>query len=453
MQKPVKRFLSGITSVMLACSCFVTNPVSSYASDPDYKYWLQSDSRWGSINMGSGGATIAGVGCLATSIAILAVHCGAVTSDSFNPGTFVNSMNDLGGFDAYGNLANWNIVEQAVPNLEVAGKYTVPYGTTESEYIEKLMELQNEGYYSICYVGNHWVFAEYTDGNTVYMCDPGSDSTDMLSAYPYNSYTHDTIRYFRYDGGNTTEPDTPSEFPDYKEGIYEITASALNLRENPNTDSEALALIPNGEKVTVTEFSDGWGKTSYNGETGWISMKYAEFYMSGTVTDAPDTTEEITSTTATTSTVISQTAVVSTFDTPYTDEYTVISETAEVTDCGNGDVLCTIPQNAVVKVKQINDNSAEIFFGDSYALISLKDIAPVPQPDNIPEKGDVNGDGVIDKLDISALNEYILAERELPDKISVFTALGRFAADCNSDGAVDNDDVIQLLIEMCSNIH
>lgn len=454
MQRPVKRFLSGITAVMLACSCFATKPVSSYASDPDYKYWLQADSRWGSINMGSGSATIAGVGCLATSIAILAVHCGAVTSDSFNPGTFVDSMNNLGGFDSYGNLANWNIVEEAIPNLEVAGKYSVPYGTTESEYIEKLAELQSEGYYSICYVGNHWVFAEYTDGNTVYMCDPGSDSTDMLSRYPFDSYTHDTIRYFRYEGSEITEPETPSDTSGYTQGIYEITASALNLRENPDSDSESLALIPNGEKVTVTEFSDGWGKTSYNGATGWISMQYAEYYMSGTVTDAPDIIEETTSTTtATTSIVISQTAVVSTFDSPYTDEYTVISETADVTDCQNGDFICTIPQNSVVKVTNISDNSAEILFGDSYAIISLKDIAPVQQPDTIPEKGDINGDGIIDKLDISALNEYLLAERQLPDKISVFTALGRFTADCNSDGAVDNNDVIQLLIEICSNNH
>lgn len=450
MQKPVKRFLSGITAVMLACSCFV-KPVSSYAADPDYKYWLQTDSRWGSINMGSGNATIAGVGCLATSIAILAVHCGAATSDSFNPGTFVNSMNDLGGFDAYGNLANWNIVEEAVPNLEVAGKYSVPSGTTESEYIEKLEELQNQGYYSICYVGNHWVFAEYTDGNTVFMCDPGSDSTDMLSAYPYNSYSHDTIRYFRY-----KDSEIPSDTTDYKEGIYEITASALNLRENPDSDSESLALIPNGEKVTVTEFSDGWGKTSYNGETGWISMQYAEYCMSETVTTsiADTTTEETTATTTvTTSIVISQTLSVSTFDNPYTDEYTVISETADVTSCGSGDILCTIPKNAVVKVQKVNGSTAKILFGDSYALISMKDIAPVPQNDTVPEKGDVNGDGVIDKLDISALNEYILAENELPDNISVFTALGRFAADCNSDGAVDNNDVIQLLIEMCSNTY
>ncbi len=440
MHKPVKKLLSGITAVMLACSCFVTNPVSSYASDPDYKNWLQTDSRWGSNTIGSGNATIAGVGCLATSIAILAVHCGAVTSDSFNPGNFVKTMNDLGGFDYYGNLANWNIVEKAIPNLEVAGKYTVPSGTTESEYIEKLEELQNEGYYSICYVGNHWVFAEYTDGNTVYMCDPGSDSTDMFSRYPFNSYTHDTIRYFKYDGGET---------PDYQNGTYEITASALNLRENPDSYSKSLDLIPNGEKVSVTEISDGWGKTSYNGKTGWISMQYAKF-VSAEITETTTTTTTVTTTTTTT-TVMPVTTTVA--DNSYPDEYTVINQTADITDSENNSVLCTIPQNSVVKVTEINNEYAQILFEDSYALISVRDIAPVAQPDIIPEKGDVNGDGVVDKLDISTLNEYILAESELPENVSAFTAVGRFTADCNNDGAVDNNDVIQLLIKLCNNTH
>ena len=111
------------------------------------------------------------------------------------------------------------------------------------------------------------------------MCDPGSDSTNMLSAYPFNSYTHDTIRYFRY-----SDPQGTDNNPDYSEGIYKITASSLNLRKNPDTSSEVLCTIPNGERITVTEISNGWGKTSFNGSEGWIAMKYTEFIASGTVT-------------------------------------------------------------------------------------------------------------------------------------------------------------------------
>jgi len=441
MQKPVKRFLSGITSVMLAFSCFSARPVSSYASDPDYKSWLQSDSRWGDTPLGYGGATIAGVGCLATSLAILAVHCGAVTSDSFNPGTFVDSLNDLGGFDYSGNLVSWNLVSEVVPNLECAGKYHVPSGTSEYEYVQKLEELQDAGYYSVCYVGHHWVLVDYIENGSVYMCDPASNDTDMLSAYPYDAYTHDTIRYFSYSDSQSAIPNPENPDNNNSEGIYEVTASALNMRENPDMDSETLTVIPGGEKVNVTEISNGWGKTSYNGAEGWISMEYTQYVMSSTVTETPVVTPAETVTTV--NTTIS-------FEEIDTNEYTVISETAEVTDCYGENVLCTIPEKSVVKVKSINNGFAEILLGDSSALIALNDIAPVPDTDTLPKKGDVNNDGVIDKLDISALNENILSEKELPDKISIFTSKGRYAADCNNDGAVDNNDVIQLLIEICS---
>ena len=177
-------------------------------------------------------------------------------------------------------------------------------------------------------------------------------------------------------------------------------------------------------------------------------MQYAKF-VSAEITETTTTTTAVTTTTTTT-TVMPVTTVA---DNSYPDEYTVINQTADITDSENNGVLCTIPQNSVVKVTEINNEYAQILFEDSYALISVMDIAPVAQPDIMPEKGDVNGDGVVDKLDISTLNEYILAESELPENVSAFTAVGRFTADCNNDGAVDNNDVIQLLIKLCNNTH
>lgn len=461
MHRPVKRFLSGITAAMLAFSCSLAKPVSSFAADPDYKSWMQTDSRWGSKTMGGGYATVADVGCLATSIAILAVHSGAVTSDSFNPGTFVDSMNDIGGFDYSGSLANWNSISEVIPSLQCEGKYCIDSSTDESEYIEILKNLDEQGYYSICYVGHHWVLVDYIDGDNVYMCDPGSSSTDMLSAYPFSSYTHDTIRYFSIENSSPSEQpdngditDIPQDNQNYKEGVYKITASTLNVRENPNIDSEAITFIPNGENVTVTEFSDGWGRTSYNGYEGWIYMEYAEYIAPEAITtSAVQTQPEITeTTTVTTVTSETHTMIVSTFNQPNAEEYTVISETAQITDCAGdfSDVLCTVPKNTIVKVKSINQDYAEIFFGNSTAIISLRDIAPVPDNEIFPEKGDVNCDGVVNKLDISYLNECIRAENEFPDKISLLTQKGRYAADFNYDGEVNNDDVIQLIIAMCN---
>jgi len=434
MQKPVKRFLSGIMSAAIAFSCLTGVSISSYAADPDYKSWTQMDSRWGSKTLGSGYASVSQYGCLATSIAILAVHSGAVTSDSFNPGTFVDSMNALGGFDYSGSLVSWDLISDAVPGLECAGKLKIPYDTTESEYIEELKQLENEGYYSICYVGNHWVLVDYIEGDNVYMCDPGSSSTDMLSEYPFDSYTHDTIRYFKCSNGSAEPAQNPTD--NNSDNIYEVTASSLNLRTSPSTDSDSVELIPQGEKITVTEISEGWGKTSYNGQEGWIYMEYAKRINAETTTAPTETTDNQTVTTVSGE-----------------KEYRVTSKTADVTEYSeNGsDILCTIPENAVVKVKSTVGDYAEILFGDSTAFIALKDIAPVPDNESAPEKGDVNGDGYVDKQDIAMLNEYILTESSLPENISAFTCNGRFAADLSSDGAVDNEDVIQLLILIRNN--
>lgn len=61
----------------------------------------------------------------------------------------------------------------------------------------------------------------------------------------------------------------------YTPGKYIVTASMLRIREKPDTSSESLDLIPNGETVTVTEISDNWGKVEWGEKTGWICLTYA----------------------------------------------------------------------------------------------------------------------------------------------------------------------------------
>lgn len=55
---------------------------------------------------------------------------------------------------------------------------------------------------------------------------------------------------------------------------YEITASSLNVRKSA-VDGEIIGSLPKGTCVQVVEVSDGWGKISYNGADGWISLQYA----------------------------------------------------------------------------------------------------------------------------------------------------------------------------------
>lgn len=56
---------------------------------------------------------------------------------------------------------------------------------------------------------------------------------------------------------------------------YRITASALNLRTSA-VDGDVLVSIPKDTVVEVTAIVDGWGKTEYEGFSGWIMMSYTE---------------------------------------------------------------------------------------------------------------------------------------------------------------------------------
>ena len=67
-----------------------------------------------------------------------------------------------------------------------------------------------------------------------------------------------------------------------------VTASQLNIRKGPGSSYEAVGKYYNGDKVTITETKDGWGKT----DKGWISMKYVS--TSGTTSTTSGTTGTIT---------------------------------------------------------------------------------------------------------------------------------------------------------------
>lgn len=60
-----------------------------------------------------------------------------------------------------------------------------------------------------------------------------------------------------------------------KPGIYVTTASSLNFRSKPSTSSTSLGLFPSGTILEITEIAEEkWGKTTYNGKTGWVSLDY-----------------------------------------------------------------------------------------------------------------------------------------------------------------------------------
>ena len=70
----------------------------------------------------------------------------------------------------------------------------------------------------------------------------------------------------------------------YEKGNYQVKASTLNLRENASTSSAILTTIPNDAIIQITDFNSAytWGKTEYNGITGWVSLEYV-FYLTSNI--------------------------------------------------------------------------------------------------------------------------------------------------------------------------
>ena len=59
--------------------------------------------------------------------------------------------------------------------------------------------------------------------------------------------------------------------PTYTTGTGTVT-SGLNIRKEPKADSDKVDTYKEGDKVTITEVKDGWGKT----DKGWINLKYVK---------------------------------------------------------------------------------------------------------------------------------------------------------------------------------
>ena len=58
--------------------------------------------------------------------------------------------------------------------------------------------------------------------------------------------------------------------------IYKVTAKKVNVRSQPDTESDILAVLRQGSELTLLESTqDGWLKVSAGGTTGYVSAEYA----------------------------------------------------------------------------------------------------------------------------------------------------------------------------------
>ena len=155
----------------------------------DYVNWKQYSEPWASVNIGNTSETIKSVGCLATSIAILIKKSGVPTGiENFNPGTFVEKLNQNGGFDQAS--LQWNVVTNIIPSFQYQGKIEFN-NLSKSEILSKIKSvIETPGVYAVVKVngeqvnlGTHWVAIDAVNGNDVVMIDPGSNNRSLFSTY------------------------------------------------------------------------------------------------------------------------------------------------------------------------------------------------------------------------------------------------------------------------------
>lgn len=168
-------------------------------SSGEYASWKQYEGEWIGVNVGTSGKTIKQIGCLATSIAIQIARSGVATNinGEFNPGTFVEYLNNHGGF--YGGNLNWNGVTNAAPSFVYQDRIYFD-GYTKEQKLNAIREIVSQsGVYAVCEVkgntGQHWVAIDSVNGNTINMMDPGSSATDMWSEYNWQNTSQ--IVYYR----------------------------------------------------------------------------------------------------------------------------------------------------------------------------------------------------------------------------------------------------------------
>ncbi len=129
-----------------------------------------------------------------------------------------------------------------------------------------------------------FVISVNATGFTTYECNTNNKdclvyTREWTWASFYNYCKSKGLAYYKVANAYVNKVDVS-----YPTGDYLVDADGgLRLREKPTTSSSQLAMIPDGTILSISETVkiDGatvnawWGKTTYGGKTGWVSLDYA----------------------------------------------------------------------------------------------------------------------------------------------------------------------------------
>lgn len=295
--KASKYFSIIIAVILLLEGVFISiNPVKVNAAE-DYRLWRQWDERWGDIYLGNSSDTMARSGCLVTAVAILAVHSGTKDPETFNPGTFVADLNEVGAFDSWGAIASWAKVTEVIPEIRFvkSGSFS---SSTQSGKAEEILKVMNEGYHVICNVGGHWVYVEGVSGSDVYMIDSAKDEVKMFEGYDnayitsWQAYTgknppNNTIGPLETTTSTTTTTTTTTTTLTtatttvttttapiiYKSGEYYCVTEGLTTVYSRSSGGLDVTYLKKENVVNIISTENGRGCFALGNEVGWVDMK------------------------------------------------------------------------------------------------------------------------------------------------------------------------------------
>ena len=115
---------------------------------------------------------------------------------------------------------------------------------------------------------------QYTDNGSVSGIDGAVDRNVSYRDYPA------IVKEKKLNGYNKT--DLPKET--YPAGRYAVTATALHVRSSPSAQASSLGTLAQNAEVSVLSTENGWGKITYQNQTGYISLTYTRILsVKGTV--------------------------------------------------------------------------------------------------------------------------------------------------------------------------
>ncbi|MCQ2490094.1 MAG: dockerin type I domain-containing protein [Ruminococcus sp.] len=451
-----KRILGAAAAVLTAlCSLTAELPVSQADyKQTEYLTWSQADERWGSTPMGN--SSIRESGCLLTSLAIMIMdsdsldeaamkNLGIEKPEDFNPGVLAQGYSSIDGFSSGGAINRWLDVQELIPSVQWGRDAALTSVQTMTEngipdkaaVAEELQSMMSQGWYIIArvvtqYGGYHWVYIRGVENGAIYMAEPAKPTPVLYEVYPGGLQGE----YWALKGANPPAADfvPPLSF-EPSIGIEVITPPKTMYAYGEELDLSACTVRRKGIDLSGKAWEDEPVPL-----TKADNIKYSVNFFNPSI---PGDYELLIS--AMNDYAYGEASVTLTVSQPV-GEYCLWNgcKTDIYASELGGTPIMSIGEGCVVNVTECRGRLGHI---DSKEFTGWADVSRMERVISPAKrtKGDINGNGLVNKYDMAQLNVHLSQKASLPDGISMLTAAETEAADINSDGKVDEADLIALL--------